>query len=60
MPNFRRQASYRDPRRISNPYEILFQTVKGQLLVFKHAIATIDLVDHPGSSKRMQGRYLGV
>ena len=28
-----------------NPYEILHQTVKGQLLVFKHAIATIEMVD---------------
>jgi RNA chaperone Hfq len=25
-----------------NPYEILIQTVKGQILVFKHAIATIE------------------
>ncbi len=30
-----------------NPYEILLQTVKGQLLVFKHAIATIEIVDEP-------------
>jgi RNA chaperone Hfq len=30
-----------------NPYEILLQTVKGQLLVFKHAIATIEQVDEP-------------
>lgn len=28
-----------------NPYEILLQTTKGQLLVFKHAIATIEQVD---------------
>jgi RNA chaperone Hfq len=28
-----------------NPYEILIQTAKGQLLVFKHAIATIEIVD---------------
>jgi RNA chaperone Hfq len=28
-----------------NPYEILIQTVKGQVLVFKHAIATIEAVD---------------
>ena len=28
-----------------NPYEILLQTAKGQLLVFKHAIATIEIVD---------------
>ena len=25
-----------------NPYEILLQTAKGQLLVFKHAIASIE------------------
>jgi RNA chaperone Hfq len=25
-----------------NPYEVLLQTAKGQLLVFKHAIATIE------------------
>ena len=30
-----------------NPYEILIQTAKGQLLVFKHAIATIEPVDMP-------------
>jgi RNA chaperone Hfq len=30
-----------------NPYEILVQTAKGQLLVFKHAIATIEIVDEP-------------
>ena len=30
-----------------NPYEILLLTVKGQLLVFKHAIATIEIVDDP-------------
>ena len=31
-----------------NPYEILLQTTaKGQLLVFKHAIATIEIVDEP-------------
>ena len=29
------------------PYEILLQTTKGQLLVFKHAIATIEPVDMP-------------
>ena len=28
-----------------NPYELLLQTAKGQLLVFKHAIATIEMVD---------------
>ena len=30
-----------------NPYEIHLQTAKGQLLVFKHAIATIEQVDEP-------------
>jgi RNA chaperone Hfq len=28
-----------------SPYEILVQTVKGPVLVFKHAIATIEPVD---------------
>ena len=28
-----------------NPYEILLQAAKGQLLVFKHAIATIETID---------------
>jgi len=30
-----------------NPYEILLQTAKGQVLVFKHAIAVIEPVDMP-------------
>ena len=30
-----------------NPYEILLQTTKGPLLVFKQAIATIEPVDEP-------------
>ena len=30
-----------------NPYEILLQTAKGQLLVFKHAITSIEPVDEP-------------
>jgi len=34
-----------------NPYEILLQTTKGQLLVFKHAIATIEAVDEPNGYK---------
>ncbi len=34
-----------------NPYEILLQTAKGQLLVFKHAIATIEAVDEPKGYK---------
>jgi RNA chaperone Hfq len=28
-----------------NPYEIIIQTAKGQVLVFKHSIATIEPVD---------------
>ena len=34
-----------------NAYEILIQTAKGQLLVFKHAIATIEIVDEPKGYK---------
>jgi RNA chaperone Hfq len=34
-----------------NPYEILLQTAKGQLLVFKHSIATIEKVDEPKGYK---------
>ena len=30
-----------------NPYEILIQTTKGQVLVFKHAIAIMEPVDMP-------------
>lgn len=30
-----------------NPYEILIQTAKGQVLVFKHAIAVLEFVDLP-------------
>jgi sRNA-binding regulator protein Hfq len=30
-----------------NPHEILIQTAKGQILVFKHPIATIEIVDEP-------------
>jgi RNA chaperone Hfq len=30
-----------------NAYEIMLQTTKGQMLVFKHAIATIEIVDEP-------------
>lgn len=30
-----------------NPYEILIKTAKGQVLVFKHAIAIIEPVDVP-------------
>lgn len=32
-----------------NPYEIFIQTVKGEVLVFKHAIASIEHVDLPKS-----------
>jgi RNA chaperone Hfq len=34
-----------------NPYEILLQKAKGQHLVFKHAIATIEMVDEPKGYK---------
>ena len=34
-----------------NPYEILIQTAKGLFLVFKHAIATIEIVDEPKGYK---------
>jgi len=34
-----------------NPYEILLQTAKGKMLVFKHAIATIEAVDEPKGYK---------
>jgi len=30
-----------------NSYEILLTTAKGELLVFKHAIATIEVVEEP-------------
>jgi RNA chaperone Hfq len=36
-----------------NPYEIHLQTTKGQILVFKHAIATIEIVVEP----KIQARY---
>lgn len=34
-----------------NSYEVLLQTAKGELLVFKHAIATIEVVDEPRGYK---------
>ncbi|NTV27069.1 MAG: hypothetical protein HGA93_00050 [Methanothrix sp.] len=34
-----------------NLYEILLLTAKGKLLVFKHAIATIKMVDEPKGYK---------
>ena len=30
-----------------NPYELLIQTAKGEILVYKHAIATIEIVAVP-------------
>jgi sRNA-binding regulator protein Hfq len=30
-----------------NPYELLIKTTKGEILVFKHAIATIETVNEP-------------
>jgi len=32
-----------------NPYELRLQTAKGKLVLFKHAIATIEVVDEPKS-----------
>ena len=40
-----------------NPYEILLQTAKGQLLVFKHAIATIEPVDEPRGLQINRGGF---
>jgi RNA chaperone Hfq len=40
-----------------NPYEILLQTAKGQLLVFKHAIATIEPVDEPKGLQANRGGF---
>ena len=34
-----------------NPYELLIQTARGELLVFKHSIATIEAVDEPKGYK---------
>ena len=34
-----------------NPYEIRIQTAKGPILVFKHAIATIEPMDEPTDYK---------
>ena len=34
-----------------NPYEILLQTAKGEILVFKHAIATMEIMDEPRGYK---------
>ncbi len=40
-----------------NPYELLLQTAKGQLLVFKHAIATIEAVDEPKGLQADRGGF---
>ncbi len=40
-----------------NPYELLLQTAKGQLLVFKHAIATIEIVDEPKGLQANRGGF---
>jgi RNA chaperone Hfq len=40
-----------------NPYEILLQTAKGQILVFKHAIATIEPVDEPRGLQINRGGF---
>jgi RNA chaperone Hfq len=34
-----------------NSYEIFLSTAKGEILVFKHAIATIEVVDEPRGYK---------
>jgi sRNA-binding regulator protein Hfq len=36
-----------------NPQETLLQTVKGQFLVFKHAIVTIEIVNEPKGYKQI-------
>ena len=36
-----------------NPYEILIKTAKGQILVFKHAIAVLEPADLPKSQDFM-------
>ena len=36
-----------------NPYEILIQTAKGKLLVFKQVITTIETVDEPKGKSQM-------
>jgi|BarGraIncu01122A_1022018.scaffolds.fasta_scaffold08735_3 RNA chaperone Hfq len=40
-----------------NPYEILLQTAKGQILVFKHAIATIEAVNEPKGLQDNRGGF---
>ena len=40
-----------------NPYEILLQTAKGQILVFKHAVATIEPVDEPKGLQTNRGGF---
>jgi sRNA-binding regulator protein Hfq len=37
-----------------NPYEIFIKTVKGQILVFKHAIAVLEPVDLPKQEFRLK------
>ena len=34
-----------------NPYELMIQTTKGQILVFKQAVATIETVNEPQGYK---------
>ena len=40
-----------------NPYESLHQTTKGQILVFKHAIATIEAVNEPKGLQDNRGGF---
>jgi sRNA-binding regulator protein Hfq len=40
-----------------NPYELLLQTTKGKLVVFKHAIATIETVDEQKGLQADRGGF---
>jgi len=40
-----------------NPYELLLQTARGELVVFKHAIATIEAVDEPKGLQADRGGF---
>lgn len=42
---------------IYNPSESLHQTTKGQILVFKHAIATIEAVNEPKGLQDNRGEF---
>jgi sRNA-binding regulator protein Hfq len=38
-----------------NPYEIIIKTAKGEILVFKHAIAVMEPVDAPKQDFMLRG-----